>query len=246
MSGLFGRAALPEMVRVGGRDLPVIVERRSGARGIRLRADSVQGAVRISLPVRGGVAEAVALLARHGDWLEKQVAAWPRPQPFVPGAIIPFDGGQLRLDWQERHPRQPQREGEALLVGGPQSMLAGRTLRWLKAAALADVAAATHRLAGVIGRPVAQVRVGDPRARWGSCASGRALAGGRIAYSWRLILAPGFVRGNVVAHEVAHLVHGNHGPDFHALLAQLDPHEASSRRWLRRHGAGLHWVGRDA
>ena len=124
-------------------------------------------------------------------------------------------------------------------------MLAGRTLRWLKAAALADVEEATHRLAGVIGRAVAQVRVGDPRARWGSCASGRAAAGGRIAYSWRLILAPAFVRGNVVAHEVAHLVHGNHGPDFHALLAQLDPHEASSRRWLRQHGAGLHWVGRD-
>ncbi len=223
----------------------MVAERRRGARGIKLRADSVQGVVRLSLPARGGVAEALTLLERHGEWLAAQVAGWPKPVPFVPGALIPFDGGQLRLVWHPGHSRQPRREGEALVVGGPESMLAGRTLCWLKAAALADVEAATHRLAGVIGRTVAQVRVGDPRARWGSCASGRSAAGGRIAYSWRLILAPGFVRGNVVAHEVAHLVHGNHGCDFHALLAQLDPHEASSRRWLRRHGAGLHWVGRD-
>jgi len=95
-------------------------------------------------------------------------------------------------------------------------------------------------VAGDVGRAVAQVRIGDPRARWGSCASG-----GRIAYSWRLILAPPSVRRAVVAHEVAHLVHANHGPDFHALLGQLDPTVAASRVWLKRHGAALHWVGRE-
>jgi predicted metal-dependent hydrolase len=155
----------------------------------------------------------------------------------VPGAVIPFDGGTLRLDWQPGHPRQPRRVGDTLHVGGPASGLAARTLRWLKAAALADVEAPTRRLAARVARPVALVRVGDPRARWGSCASS-----GRIAYSWRLILAPAQVRGNVVAHEVAHLVHVN----FHALLAELDPHAAASRRWLRHHGPALHWVGREA
>ena len=41
-------------------------------------------------------------------------------------------------------------------------------------------------------------------------------------FSWRLILTPRHVLDYVVAHEVAHLVHANHGPDFHALLAELD------------------------
>ena len=126
-------------------------------------------------------------------------------------------------------------------IGGPLALLPGRTLRWLQATALADVEPATRRFAAQVARPVTQVRVGDPRARWGSCA-----AGGRIAYSWRLILAPAFVRTNVVAHEVAHLVHANHGADFWALVARLDPGTAASRRWLRRHGAALHWVGRAA
>lgn len=231
---------LPASLSVGGRILPVVAERRRTG-GIRLRADAIQGAVRISLPMRGGISEAVQLLDGHREWLAAQVAGWPHPIAFAPDAVIPFDGGVLRLDWAARYPRQPYRSGDVLRIGGPLALLPGRTLRWLKAAALADVEAATLQLAAQVAGPVTQVRVGDPRARWGSCATG-----GRIAYSWRLILAPAFVRRHVVAHEVAHLVHANHGADFHALLAQLDQGAAASRHWLRRHGAGLHWVGREA
>ena len=233
---------MPTAVDVAGRTLPVIAERRAGARGIRLRADSVEGAVKISLPARGGVAEAIALLDRHQDWLARQVAGWPRPLPFAPGSVIPFDGGDLLIDWAASHPRTPRRDDGVLLLGGPLESLPARTLRWLKAAALADMEPTTRALAASVGRPVTQVRVADQRARWGSCATTQ----GRIAYSWRLILAPAYVRNNVVAHEVAHLVHANHGRDFYALLAELDTNGAASKRWLRGHGAALHWVGRPA
>ena len=50
-------------------------------------------------------------------------------------------------------------------------------------------------------------------------------------------MAPDFVRRATVAHEVAHLVHMNHGPNFHALVESLlgeDPRPA--RLWLRREG----------
>ena len=233
-------AKLPDMLHVAGRTLPLVVERRAAARGVRLRADAVQGVVRLSLPARGGTADAVALIDNHRDWLARQVAGWPAATPFVAGATIPFDGGRLRLDWAPGHPRTPRREGDRLLIGGPVELLPARTLRWLRAEALADMTAATHHYAAAVARPVTQVRVADPRARWGSCTS----VAGRIAYSWRLILAPQIVRHNVVAHEVAHLVHANHGPEFHALLRRLDPNGRAARAWLKAHGAGLHWVGR--
>jgi predicted metal-dependent hydrolase len=231
---------LPANITVAGRELPLVIERRTAARGVRLRADPVQGVVRLGLPARGGTAAAAQLLADHQGWLAAQVARWPAPQPFMAGAAIPFDGGQLFLDWHPDHPRTPRRENDRLLIGGPPDLLAARTLRWLKAAALAELTPATHHHAAIVARPVTQVRVADPRARWGSCTS----TAGRIAYSWRLILAPALVRNNVVAHEVAHLVHANHGPDFHALLRQLDGNGRTARAWLKAHGAGLHWVGR--
>ena len=101
-----------------------------------------------------------------------------------------------------------------------------------KAEALALMAEETRALATCIGREVPEVRVGDPRSRWGSCA-----ADGRIAYSWRLILAPEPVRRSVVAHEVAHLVEMNHGVRFWRLATDLlgEPHDAA-RGWLRANG----------
>jgi predicted metal-dependent hydrolase len=49
------------------------------------------------------------------------------------------------------------------------------------------------------------------------------------------------VRRAVVAHEVTHLVHFNHSPAFHALLAQLfEGSIEEANRWLKRHGRSLY------
>ena len=62
---------------------------------------------------------------------------------------------------------------------------------------------------------------------------------------WRLILAPPQARRFVVAHEVAHLVHLNHGRDFKALERQLyGPGLAEAQALLRRVGPRLKRVGR--
>lgn len=166
------------------------------------------------------------------------------PQPIHPGAVIPFDGQPLRIDWNPAHKRTPARTENALQIGGPESLVAARVLRWLKAEALADLTASTRNFAARVAHEPPPVRVADPASRWGSCASPASPGGARIAYSWRLILAPAFVRDNVVAHEVAHLVHHNHSSAFHALHHSLDPNTPATKRWLARHGAALHWVGR--
>ena len=84
------------------------------------------------------------------------------------------------------------------------------------------------------------VTIGDAATRWGSCSSK-----GRIRMSWRLILAPPDVRRYVAAHEVAHLVHLNHGPDFKALEARLfGPGVSEAKAVLRRIGPRLRRIGR--
>lgn len=84
------------------------------------------------------------------------------------------------------------------------------------------------------------VTIGDAATRWGSCSSQ-----GRIRMSWRLILAPPEVRRYVAAHEVAHLVHLNHGADFKALEARLyGPGISEAKAALRRIGPRLRRVGR--
>ena len=133
-------------------------------------------------------------------------------------------------------------DGDRLLVAGPEETIGRRVEAWIKRRALDLLSAETQEYAALAKVTVVSVAIGDARRRWGSCAST-----GVIRYSWRLVLAPGWVRRATVAHEVAHRVHMNHGPQFHALVADLygrDPTPA--RVWLREHGAALHWVGRSS
>ena len=225
------REALPDHVRLPGGTLPLVARVNPRARRLSLRVCAASRTVRLTLPPRASIAHARAFLEGHQGWIEAQaLRRLPPPRPFVPGALIPVCGAEMRL--VPGSGRIARRAGDTLLVPGEGPLFAARVQRWLKAEALALMAEETRALATCIGREVPEVRVGDPRSRWGSCA-----ADGRIAYSWRLILAPEPVRRSVVAHEVAHLVEMNHGVRFWRLATDLlgEPHDAA-RGWLRANG----------
>ena len=104
-----------------------------------------------------------------------------------------------------------------------------------------DLAEAVARHAAAIERPVKALRLRDTVSRWGSCT-----VDGVLSFSWRLILAPGFVLDYVAAHEVAHLIEMNHSPRFWAIVDRLCPDMDRARDWLRLHGPELHAVGANA
>ncbi|HEX7850870.1 MAG TPA: SprT family zinc-dependent metalloprotease [Sphingomonas sp.] len=247
-------------------DLDVV--RHARARRMRLSVDPASGRVRLTIPPRASLKQAMAWANDHRGWIEAQRAKLPAGRPFVPGAVIPIEGEDVVIDWSPersrtitltRHaglvpastepqdlgpaalwtPAQGQGDG-ALVCGGPLEGLPRRIETWLKRRALAVLTEETAEFAAKAGVTVSRVAVADPKGRWGSCAST-----GAIRYSWRLICAPPHVRRSTVAHEVAHRLHMDHSPAFHAAYRQLlgdDP--AAARAWLRRHGATLHWVGR--
>ena len=218
------------------------VVRNARARRARLSVDSATGRVRLVLPPRAPLKAALAWVGGQAAWIAAQRARLPCPQPFKPGARIPFGDGTLTIVWDEAAPRRIERVGAELRCGGTREGLSRRATLWLKREALRVLSAETAEFAARAGVTVSKVAVGDPKTRWGSCASS-----GTIRYSWRLILMPDFVRRATVAHEVAHRVHMNHGAQFHRLVEILDERDPEdSRRWLRANGAALHWVGRDS
>lgn len=220
--------------------LPIVATRYVQARAVRLKPCAVAGVVKISLPARGGVREALNLLENHRGWLAMQVAKWPAAMPFKPGKPLLFDGGELLIDWNAGHAMRVARHNDRLLVGGPEAGVADRVKRWLMTQARAALVPETQRLAAMVHRDLKRVALNDPAGRWGSCNAHT----GSINYSWRLILAPAWVRNAVVAHEVAHLVHANHGREFWALVSELDSGAAASKHWLALHGRTLQMAGR--
>ena len=192
----------------------------------------------LTVPLRVSPRRALAWAARHEQWVEDQLADLPAPVTLEPGAILPYRGQPHRVAHFPHAARRVEWVDDRLLVGGPAEGLPARLLRWLRGEALAQLASETGEFCARAGVEARRVSVGDPVSRWGSCS-----ASGRIRYSWRLILAPDFVRRATVAHEVAHLIHLHHGPDFHALVEQLlGTSPKPARDWLRRHGAALHRI----
>ena len=227
--------------RRGEPDLPdgVTVKISARAKVMRLRVDARTGGVLLTVPKRVSRRRALAWAETQGEWIARARAAVPPRLTLVPGAALPFRGAEHRVAWDAAASRLPLVEGGFIRLGGPQESIEARLLRWLKREALTHLSADTALYAERAGVSVTRVGVGDTVSRWGSCSSS-----GAIRYSWRLILAPDWVRQATAAHEVAHRVHMNHGPDFHALVAEIyggDPGPA--RDWLRQHGAGLHRVG---
>lgn len=219
-----------------GTAVPLIVQRHARARRLRLRFDAVSGEAKLTIPPRAALKGALLWAAEQTGWIERQRERMAQTVRIADGAHIPIEGRMVRVVATDAPGRYVALEEDVLIVGGPAALAGGRALRWLKARAKETLAAETQALAATQRLPLRTVSIGDPRARWGSCTSS-----GAIRYSWRLILAPAFVRQATVAHEVAHLRHMHHGPDFHALVRAISPADPdAARAWLRREGTGLH------
>jgi predicted metal-dependent hydrolase len=222
--------------------LPVPIEVRPlrSARGLRLRLDETRGVLKLTCPSRMSRRQALTWALDQRDWIEAQIARVQPGEPFEDGAFIPLEGEKVRIAWHRDAPRAPVLDAGELRLGGLQSSISRRVETFLKRRALETMSREVAEYALKADVTAASVTVGDAASRWGSCSSQ-----GKIRLSWRLILAPPEVRRYVVAHEVAHLVHLDHGAKFKALEAGLfGPGLAQAKSDLRRIGPRLRRVGR--
>ncbi len=210
------------------------------ARRLKLRLDPERGEIRLTCPPRASRRAAIDWAVTQRAWIERQIATHRAGEPFAHGSVVPLDGVDHRIDWQEGASRRVVRSGGMLVVGGPSESLPARVERWLRAEARTLLSDETRIAAERAGVTVRSVSVGDAGTRWGSCS-----ASGSIRFNWRLVMAPPHVRQWVVAHEVAHRLHMDHSPAFHAAEARIyEGDSAAARRDLRALGPRLKGIGR--
>lgn len=223
-------------IQLGEQTIPVVIRRLPQAKQMTLRLSPDGNEVRISMPRWGRTADALAFAQSRRDWLARQLVTIPTAPAPAHGEALPFRGELLTIEHDAKAPRQPKVEDGTLRLGGTAGSIPSRLKRWLQTEARALLEADLADYCARAGQPVPTLALTSAQRRWGSCA-----ADGSIRINWRLIMAPDFVRRSVVAHEVAHLLHFDHSPRFHALLAQLyeDDMDAANR-WLKREGRSLY------
>lgn len=245
---------------IDGSAVPLRVRRNAQARRLILRLDDETGGAVVTIPKRTPIREAVDMAQRKSAWIAAQLKRRPVPVAFAPGAQIPYLG-EIHTIRHDPSGRGIHLENQDIVVAGREEHLARRLADWLKAQAKAEISPRAHEkaeqlaqyaptsafegwgLGRVIGKSPKPCRVGritvrDTRSRWGSCA-----ADGQLNFSWRLVMAPAFVLDYVVAHEVAHLAHRDHSPQFWAVTARLTDRMAEAKAWLNAHGRDLHRYG---
>lgn len=223
-------------ITLGDTTLPIIIRRLGHARRLTLRLAPDGSEVRLSMPQWGRTAEALAFVASRQGWLKAQLAAVPAPAAPLATAGVAYRGKVLRLEHDPASTRRVRMDDGALWCGGPAENLPPRLRRWLEAEARRLLAEDMAHYCARAERPVPRLALSGATRRWGSCS-----AKGMIRVNWRLVMAPDDVRRSVVAHEVAHLVHFDHSPAFHALLGSLFEGDLrAANRWLKREGRGLY------
>lgn len=223
-------------IEIAGQVLPVVVRRLAQARRMTMRLAPDGSEVRLSIPRWGRTAEALAFATARKDWLAGQLAALPRAQAPEAGGTLAYRGEVLRIAHDPARRRKPELADGTILIGGPAESLSARLKRWLEGEARAVMAEDLAHYCALADRPLRKLALTSAQRRWGSCGPD-----GAIRINWRLIMAPDFVRRSVVAHEVAHLVHFDHSPRFHALLGELfEGSIDDANLWLKREGRKLY------
>ena len=169
------------------------------------------------------------------------------------GTRLSVAGATLQVVVTRKHVKNvnARLRGDTLLVSAPLRLpqaevdravaeLARRLVRRVRARAVngeVDLAAASRRVAARFPCPPVpgEVRFStNQRARWGSCSA----RDGTILLNAALAHMPAWVLEAVIAHELAHLFHRDHGPQFKALLRQVCPDNERARAFLH----GVTWV----
>ena len=233
-----------DAVRLGTVDVPYVFKRVPRRRHLHILVND-EGIIEVRAPWRSSLAKARKALRENAQWvvrtLEGVRGKLAQRPCLVTGTRLPLLDEWLRLDVRPeaqmdlfaRTPRdrgRAKRRGAVLRVDPAslnESEMRALLERWYRGEAAAHLPARIEHYAPQLGVRPSRVTIRGQRTRWGSC-SGK----GTVSLNWRLMMVPSALADYVVVHELCHLRHMNHSPQFWAMVAGAVPDYRERRRSL--------------
>ncbi len=200
------------------------------ARKLMLRLDATERKIHLIVPKRASLKSAYEFARQNQSWIHEKLATLPDAVPYHDGVLIPVLGKQLRLTIDHDDIYKLTKvfiEDDRLVVRTSLDNPSGRISRFLKKMAEAEFKTIADQKAARIGKKIKVLTLRDMKTRWGSCSTD-----GRMSLNWRLIFAPLETYDYVIAHEAAHLIHANHGPQFWKLCQELSSDFSTGSSWI--------------
>ncbi len=233
------------ILTIGNTEIPYRIRYSDRARKKRIvvTARGVEVVAPTGAPLDGDQGVAAFVFSKR-RWLfdaVREVAAQQGKlltQYYAGGAKLQFRGRWLMLDVQSGATRAVTVTCKSKFhVTAPETLEGAEKLMavrqgledWLKRRAARDLASFCRLHAPRLGVHPKGARLSDARHTWGACGKD-----GIIRIHWRLIQAPKLAMEYVVAHELTHLRHRNHGPAFWKKLSETLPNWAEAKALLER------------
>lgn len=237
-------------IAVGTRVIPYEV-RRSG-RAARKRIEVSPGQVVVIVPEGSPEEDVERFVQTKRRWLhdkteeiaeEVERLRAATPEGFHSGAKILFRGRYLRLRVRTADVERPTisyRTGfhvelpEGWGRGDAEPTVRKLVEGWLETRMTRDAWQVVRRRGAPHGLEPRAVQVKDQRTLWGSCGRDRV-----IRLDRKLSRVPKPVFEYVMVHELCHLQHRDHSPQFWELVKRLLPDYQERKDWLERHEVAL-------
>ena len=235
-------------VQFGTTRIDYTIKRSTRRSTVSIAIDPDLGVI-VTAPANAPVAKLDEVVYRKATWIAERLrrrSSAPPPPPekeFVSGASFLYLGRQYRLKVQ---PGAVERSKVRLVRGWLTVTLPGgrddpsrvgkALIQWYRQHAENRLPERVAQWSKKVGVPEPNVLVRDQRKRWASCDKT-----GVLRVNWRIIQAPMGLVDYVVAHELVHLVHPDHTPEFWARLGRAMPDYEGRRERLKQVGRGYEW-----
>lgn len=232
-------------LRIGDTTISYAVREspRATRKRIVVRPSGVEVIVPTGTPLEGpdGV---LAYVDRKRRWLFDSVREVEEQreklltQKYASGAKLQYKGRWLMLDVAVAQVERVEiRCRSKFHVRVPEGLVGQERLEairsafdsWLQERALRDVRTFARRHQVRLGVKPEGVRLGHQKRAWGTCGRDRV-----VRVHWRLVQAPAPAMEYVVAHELTHLLHRNHSPEFWDALGTTMPDWADRKAMLEQ------------
>ena len=210
---------------------PVVISRKNNIRRLSLKVCRITGEISINAPKFLSESEIYKFYYLNRNWIHIQINQCLVPKIVKEGLFLPVEGNLYEIVVKKSCSKIKILENNQICIPKNISNIGKEVQTFLLEYCKSVMIPIILKKPNLMIQKIKKINFKDTKSRWGSCSST-----GSIMLNWRLIMAPPSVYNYVIIHELAHLVHMNHGPLFWKLVQELSPNYSKDKEWLKKNG----------
>ena len=207
----------------------IVISRKNNIRRLSLKVCRITGKISINAPKFLSESEIYKFYSLNRSWIHNQVNQCLVPKIVKEGLFLPVEGNLYEIVVKKNCSNIKFVENNQICIPKNISNIGKEVQTFLLEYCKSVMIPIISKKSNLIRQKIKKISFKDTKSRWGSCSST-----GSIMLNWRLIMVPPSVYNYVIIHELAHLVHMNHGPLFWKLVQELSPNYSKDKEWLKK------------